>query len=283
MKININTKNITEKLSEKFYLSLHLEEVSEGYKIRLPGINKGEGGHILIKIGLMRISASFVLDHYAIPLLRNMIDNVNKNLDRLSENIEKIDSTKFNIEFINENGIISLESIKTRKKFPECEKFNIKLKNIEEFSHENIEEVTAIIYSTIEHMMEILLSFIEYEYNNINEDTELDLPEGAISKIQINKYERNPLNRRRCIEKHGAICKVCSFDFEKFYGPIGAGFIHVHHIIPISQIGSDYLINPEKDLVPVCPNCHNMLHKNKDKPYTIEELKQIIDKNNNDK
>lgn len=29
------------------------------------------------------------------------------------------------------------------------------------------------------------------------------------------------------------------------------------------------------DLVPVCPNCHNMLHR-KEPPYTVEELQKII-------
>jgi 5-methylcytosine-specific restriction protein A len=71
-------------------------------------------------------------------------------------------------------------------------------------------------------------------------------------------------------------------DFEKMYGEIGHGFIHVHHIIPISTIGEEYKIDPIKDLVPVCPNCHAMLHKGKEgEVLTIDKLKEIIDKNNN--
>lgn len=30
------------------------------------------------------------------------------------------------------------------------------------------------------------------------------------------------------------------------------------------------------DLVPVCSNCHRILHRNKEKMLSIEELKQLI-------
>ena len=68
---------------------------------------------------------------------------------------------------------------------------------------------------------------------------------------------------------------MCGFDFEKKYGIIGQGFIHVHHIVDISTIGDEYEVDYIKDLNPVCPNCHAMLHKKKP-AYKIEELKLII-------
>ena len=49
----------------------------------------------------------------------------------------------------------------------------------------------------------------------------------------------------------------------------------VHHLIPISTYGEERLINPLEELVPVCPNCHAMLHR-KNPPYSIEEMKAII-------
>ena len=66
-------------------------------------------------------------------------------------------------------------------------------------------------------------------------------------------------------------------DFEATYGEIGKGFIRVHHLVPISSIGKEYELNVERDLAPVCPNCHYMLHR-KNPPYTIEELKEILHK-----
>ena len=107
-------------------------------------------------------------------------------------------------------------------------------------------------------------------------DTET-LFEGAKKTVIVNQYERNQEARKKCIAEHGYICKVCGMDFEKTYGEIGRGFIHVHHIVPISTIGEEYQLDPVKDLVPVCPNCHAMLHRGIDgKVLTVEELKTII-------
>lgn len=85
--------------------------------------------------------------------------------------------------------------------------------------------------------------------------------EGIKRTILVNSYERNPKARKLCVEYWGISCSVCEINFEKLYGEIGKGFIHVHHLIPVSQIGELYQVDPIKDLRPVCPNCHSMLHK----------------------
>lgn len=106
-------------------------------------------------------------------------------------------------------------------------------------------------------------------------DQNIKYAEGKTKTILINSYERNTIARQKCIEHYGVTCQICSFDFEKIYGNIGKDFIHVHHKVDISTIGNDYSIDPIKDLIPVCPNCHSMLHKNRP-AYSIEKIKQII-------
>ena len=96
--------------------------------------------------------------------------------------------------------------------------------------------------------------------------------EGIKKTVIVNSYERNPIARAKCIEYYGAQCVVCNFNFEKEYGDIGKGFIHVHHLTQLSDIRQGYVVNPIEDLRPVCPNCHAMLHK-KQPPLTIDELK----------
>lgn len=97
--------------------------------------------------------------------------------------------------------------------------------------------------------------------------------DGASKKISVNSYERNSAAREKCIEYHGYVCAVCSFDFEKFYGEIGTNYIHVHHIVPLHEIKEEYEINPKTDLIPVCPNCHAMIHRSQ---LTVDELKQRL-------
>lgn len=118
-----------------------------------------------------------------------------------------------------------------------------------------------------------------FEDGEIQDYDEIQNPEaiyeGAKKEITVNSYERNREARNMCIAVHGCKCAVCGMDFEKVYGEIGKGFIHVHHIVPISSIGKEYKLDPVKDLIPVCPNCHAMLHRS-DPPHTIEELKQCL-------
>lgn len=101
--------------------------------------------------------------------------------------------------------------------------------------------------------------------------------EGAMKRVPVNAYERNPRARRACLREHGTNCSVCGFSFEEEYGEIGAGYIHVHHLKPLAQAGGAYELDPVEDLRPVCPNCHAMLHK-RNPPYSIEELKEILER-----
>ena len=106
-------------------------------------------------------------------------------------------------------------------------------------------------------------------------DSDIEFLEGKTTKILINSYERNIEAREKCIEHFGTNCQVCNFNFQEKFGNLGKNFIHVHHKIEISTIGKEYLINPITDLIPVCPNCHSMLHKRKP-AFSIKELKQFM-------
>lgn len=105
---------------------------------------------------------------------------------------------------------------------------------------------------------------------------------GVGKKILVNKYERNVLARRKCIELKGSKCAICGFDSASIYGNEFKDKIEVHHIVPINQVKENYQVNPETDLIPVCPNCHMILHlKTSSGQYpTIQMLKDLFKKNN---
>lgn len=102
-----------------------------------------------------------------------------------------------------------------------------------------------------------------------------DLYEGVKQQVTVNAYERNPKARQKCIERYGPDCLICGFNFAKRYGNIGKGFIHVHHLKPISEIGKEYQVSPVRDLCPVFPNCHAIIHR-RNPPYSIEEVKGML-------
>jgi hypothetical protein len=100
-------------------------------------------------------------------------------------------------------------------------------------------------------------------------------PEGAVRRVSINAYERNPDARRVCVSRYGTQCAACGVVFGDVYGPAAQGFIHVHHLIPLSKVGPGYQVNPITDLRPVCPNCHGVIHL-RTPPYSIEEMQSMI-------
>jgi len=119
---------------------------------------------------------------------------------------------------------------------------------------------------------------LQEENTSLNPD-EIEHPhryyEGTTVRISVNRYERNLKAREECLKKHGNRCKICGFSFEDVYGEIGRDYIQVHHIVSLASIKKEYEVNPSEDLIPVCPNCHAMLHR-KSPPYKIEELRSIV-------
>lgn len=101
--------------------------------------------------------------------------------------------------------------------------------------------------------------------------------EGFRTLVAVSRIERSAIARSKCIQAHGTSCKVCEFDFYSAYGEIGVGFIHVHHLNPISESKCEAKIDPVNDLVPVCPNCHAMIHR-RNPPYKLEEIRMLLDK-----
>ena len=99
--------------------------------------------------------------------------------------------------------------------------------------------------------------------------------EGELRQELLNVYERDRGGRQACIDFYGTACTVCGLAFEERYGDIGAGFIHVHHLVPLSKIGIAYQLDPVNDLRPVCPNCHAMIHR-KDPALTILDVRKML-------
>lgn len=99
--------------------------------------------------------------------------------------------------------------------------------------------------------------------------------EGTVKQVYVNAYERSAKAVSACKAHYGSTCVICDFDFGKVYGAIGRGYIHVHHLVQLADIGKNYKVDPIKDLRPVCPNCHSMLHQRRP-PLSIDELREMI-------
>jgi 5-methylcytosine-specific restriction protein A len=132
-------------------------------------------------------------------------------------------------------------------------------------------DVCARMTQWVSMVLGAVLSLVPLE-----EDDESARREGAIEEILSKRYERDPINRALCIEIHGASCMACEFDFSKVYGDIGDEFIEVHHVERLADNdGVGIAINPLTDLVPLCSNCHSMVHR-RTPPYRADELREMM-------
>ncbi|MFI3212842.1 MAG: HNH endonuclease [Eubacteriales bacterium] len=89
---------------------------------------------------------------------------------------------------------------------------------------------------------------------------------------------RSKSARDECIRLKGCRCNICGFDFEKEYGELGKEYIEVHHITPIGTLSlkAGYEgTNPQNDLIPLCSNCHSMIHR-KNPPLHPDELRNLM-------
>jgi 5-methylcytosine-specific restriction protein A len=100
--------------------------------------------------------------------------------------------------------------------------------------------------------------------------------EGGLRTYFGKRFERDPYNRKRAIEIHGYSCVVCGFNYEEVYGERGKDFIEVHHVKPLNTLGGQEEIDPRTDLVPVCSNCHRIIHRRHEDVLSIDQMKELI-------
>lgn len=94
---------------------------------------------------------------------------------------------------------------------------------------------------------------------------------------EMDVIRRNPQLRQQCISRYGYQCQCCGMDFAEMYGEaLGANFIEVHHLKPISTFETDGI--PEdfvENLVPLCSNCHSMIHHIEQSDHPLRELREV--------
>ncbi|WP_286255953.1 HNH endonuclease [Marinobacter shengliensis] len=118
---------------------------------------------------------------------------------------------------------------------------------------------------------------LEEEAQSLDDQME-GYPEGVMTTVQANRFERDRRNRAAAIAIHGTSCLACGVELSRVYGGVAEGFIEIHHTTPVSELGAAYVINPAKDLVPLCPNCHAIAHR-RSPPFSVQEIRRLIDNN----
>lgn len=115
-------------------------------------------------------------------------------------------------------------------------------------------------------------------------DENIIIKEGNATLQTSKIYNRSSKLRDIAIEhftrNNRILCDVCCFDFEEFYGKFGKGFIEIHHQKPIFKFEDEDITKTIdvalQNVVPICSNCHRMIHRKKEYPLDIDMLKKNI-------
>lgn len=112
------------------------------------------------------------------------------------------------------------------------------------------------------------------------------IEEGALSVRPSIVRGRSRMLRQAAIDhfshKGSIYCDCCNFEFRQFYGTeYGTSCIEMHHMRPIYQYqraGEQKTIDEAlKNLLPVCPNCHRVIHRNHITVQQLPEFKKNIE------
>jgi hypothetical protein len=164
---------------------------------------------------------------------------------------------------------------------PDLEKLKSKAGLVLELSSKPCQIDSASL--ALKQILNILAAFISWIDSDVLEITSYNSEEpeeeGSCYEVLTTRYERSKINRNICIKHHGWSCKVCLVNLQDVYGDRAKEFIHVHHIEKLADSGSK-IIDPINDLIPVCPNCHCIIHMTKE-PAMREEIAKLIMDNRN--
>ncbi|MCF7815300.1 MAG: HNH endonuclease [Candidatus Cloacimonetes bacterium] len=265
---------ISKQLSEQFGLLINCNIKKDNILIITPAdLPKIKSFSIKIELGWRSLNFKFQLGNYAKSFIKAMHESIKSEKESFLIFTEKIiaNSTMAHstIKFDDlEYDLRNMDSWPTN-----WETIIISLKVVGILVEQNGIFNFNEIFPYIQSFFGMVFSLLPVE--NTKQDIGEGEVEGDIQYSYNRKYERSRVNRAACLQVHGTKCGICGFDFGKVYKSIGEGFIEVHHIVPLSEMCDSYSINPRTDLIPVCPNCHSMLHRRKP-AFTPEEIKKLI-------
>jgi 5-methylcytosine-specific restriction protein A len=276
MSIGLNIALLRKQLENRFAIALSsgIDEFDGGSfsVIRPSDLEVGNGFSIVVARTHRRLEASFKADNFSAKLLRSMAETDGHSKKTFQLLLDQARLQGLTV-YLAVNGV-TVDSLPNSGEA--WRKFELDVTSRLASSNPSVQLVSEQALVTSSACLSMAMSLLSVE-ETIGDATAFisGMPEGALMAVKVNRYERSPANRAACIAHFGLICQACGFDFQKVYGELGEGFVEVHHRIPVSMMGPDYFVNPLSDLVPLCSNCHSMVHKC-DPPLRIEVLSELI-------
>jgi 5-methylcytosine-specific restriction protein A len=267
-------KDLCRKLACRFDLALtaDFETVDGGAfpVIRPKDLERGVGFGIVVARTHRQVEASFRADSFAGGLLRRMRD-ADEEARALFGWIWREAANRGASVYVGLNGDPCQDFPDKRR---EWRRLEIDVGRRLPPGRRSLSELAENTLAAASTCLSLAISLLDIEPTGDGTEA-AGMPEGARIRVEVNRYERSPANRAACLAHHGSRCFACGFDFSSFYGSVGDGYAEVHHRVPVSMMGPGYLVDPVKDLIPLCGNCHAIVHR-RIPPMEVDDLRSLL-------
>lgn len=265
MQIDIELQSLSDTLGVEIERQVLQENDSFEVSLRLVELPRPIGLSILIADDYFSWHIELKLDSFSDGLITFMRKCLNERIDEIEHLIDriKIRNSRLILEIDGKSNFRDLTDVSWQH-------FSLVIAK----NYQNDDESMKALNDVLFDFMCILLLLLSVKIDWIGSNEDEAREEGALKLSLTRKFERSRINRAICLRHHGFRCQGCGLLLQEIYGPLGANVIHVHHIVPVSKMGESYVLDPKMDLVPLCPNCHNIVHRI-DPPVPIDSLREI--------
>jgi 5-methylcytosine-specific restriction enzyme A len=265
LQIDKELQSLSDTLGVEIERQVLQENDSFEVSLRLVELPRPIGLCILIADDYFSWHIELKLDSFSDGLIRFMRKCLNERVDEIENLIDKTKSrnSRLSLEIDGKSNLRELGDIAWQH-------FSLIIARNYQSDDESMKALNDVLFD----FMCILLLLLSVKIDWISSKEDEAREEGASKLSLTRKFERSRINRAICLRYHGFRCQGCGLLLQEIYGPLGANVIHVHHIVPVSKMGKSYFLDPQKDLVPLCPNCHNIVHR-VDPPVPIDSLREI--------
>ena len=265
MQIDIELQSLSDTLGVEIERQVLQENDSFEVSLRLVELPRPIGLSILIADDYFSWHIELKLDSFSDGLITFMRKCLNERIDEIEHLIDriKIRNSRLILEIDGKSNFRDLTDVSWQH-------FSLVIAKNYQNDDESMKALNDVLFDFM--CILLLLQSVKIDWTGSNEDEARE--EGALKLSLTRKFERSRINRAICLRHHGFRCQGCGLLLQEIYGPLGANVIHVHHIVPVSKMGESYVLDPKKDLVPLCPNCHNIVHRI-DPPVPIDSLREI--------
>lgn len=267
-KADLIRETVENRTGARIKLDERTDGVQKGLEIRFGDLTKNEGPLVTLRpSGLRRHRVSLKFGSYSRPVIEQIAQ----------ADTERVDLARALVFSIDDYAELSFpEAMDAETWVINSPIFSLQAERKVWGNRHSDEEIVETCERIVVPIMAALAELIGYEktpsLDALNMDGEM---EGTEKVSIVKRRERNPRNRLLCLHLHGHACMICGTDPRDTYGVYG-GVIEVHHLQPLSRLGEPRVYNPRTDLIPLCPNCHRVVHSRRPVPWCPAEVREMM-------